>query len=191
MPGTSVARCSERKQKEERLYGLCDTPTDVQRCCCPHTRRGMCLRHSKLYNNNLSSDAGWHRPSCLLPSTKCLRYSASVVYISGCSEGKTNGILHKYPSSSTLRGSLPPVHFPQLPNGLRSRFLVRRVRLFLIRNHPCCPRRDSILARGCFILGKTERGNGFGERDEHTFKRFRWSFGNREIGKSCPSDCLA
>lgn len=67
-PGVCVARCWVRGEKEEQLDGLCDTPTDVQRCC-PHTRRGMCLRCSKLYNNNLSSGAGWHRRS--LPLAPC------------------------------------------------------------------------------------------------------------------------
>lgn len=141
---------------------------------------GICLRCSKLYNNNLSS---WRwlasslAPACLLLSAECLRYGAGVVYISGCSEGKTNGILHKYPSSSTLRGSLrylwPAAHFPQLPTTCyRLSFLalpsrLPSVRLFLFRNQPN-PKGRHLSPRMFRLRERRKRG---GKRNGTAFER--------------------
>ena len=136
---------------------------DVQRWC-PHTRR----RDTALDVANCTitilaaAVVGWHRrwlslslslslsSSLCRRESECLRYGASVVYISGCSEDKTNGILHKYPSSSLLAHTfLSP--FLALWFALASSVSLSET----------SPRKDRHLSPRMFRLGKErERGRG-------------------------------
>lgn len=154
---------------------------------------GIRLRCSKLYNNNLSG--GWLAQSVAVASPLSLSLSvspsgresvfvtvASVVYISGCSEDKTNGILHKYPSSSSAESLLAHTFLSF------SRSASRSPPLFLFPK-PALSERTAILARGCFVSGKRER-----EREGETntpLRDFASSFDDSKMGKSRLSDGLA
>lgn len=118
-------------------------PADVQRCF-PHTRhsgmRALVLANCTITilavaSCRCSFPSSWVHPRStpsvfkplsillLFPSpsrTPLVAYPlafhprASVVYISGCSEGKTNGILHKYPSSTPVLRNYQTSH-PSYP----------------------------------------------------------------------------
>ena len=113
--------------------------------------------------------------------SECLRYGASVVYISGCSEDKTNGILHKYPSSSLLAHTfLSP--FLALCFALASSVSLSET----------SPRKDRHLSPRMFRLGKErERGREREKGGRTAFERetntplrdFASSFDDFKMGK--------